>query len=152
MNRPPIDELEFSVGPLDVAELKQIDSILRAANLIRSTELGYARDQHGSLVERLDPLGHKLDAFSIGIIDAIRIAVSASTAWLPILAYLLKLGEHGMDTALRGAEQMLRLSRSEHCDAYVEQGRQTVYAVFAGHRNALQAYAALLRAEEQSSV
>lgn len=147
-----MNELEFSVGPLDMAQLKQIDSILRAASLIRSTEFGYARDQHGSLIERLDPLGHKLDAFSVGIIDAIRIAVSASTAWLPLLTYLLKLGEHGVDGALRGAEQMLRLSRCEAFDAYVEPGRQTVYAVFAGHRNALRAYAALLRAEEQSSV
>jgi hypothetical protein len=152
MNRPPVNGLEFSFGPLDKAELTQIDSILRAANLIRSTELGYARDRHGNLVERLDPQGHKLDAFSVGIIDAIRIAVSASAAWLPLLTYMLKLGEHGADGALHGAEQMLKLSRAETFDAYVEQGRQTVYAVFADHRDALQAYAALLRAEERAGV
>lgn len=130
------------------SELGELDSLLQAAQLLRLSEQGRARDGYRGLAEQVDANGDKLDAFSLGILDGLLASHGARSTLLPLLVYLLKVSEHGPGSAaLRATSYALAVeSRSEN-RRYVELGRSTVERLLAGGPAGPGGYADLLLGE-----
>jgi hypothetical protein len=130
------------------SELGELDSLLQAAQLLRLSEQGRARDDYQGLAEQVDANGDKLDAFSLGILDGLLASHGARSTLLPLLIYLVKVSEHGPGAAaLRATEYALAVESRSGNRRYVELGRATVERVLAGEPAGPGGYADLLLGE-----
>ncbi len=129
-------------------DLQRADNLLQAGLLLRLSEQGRARDYYQEVVERTDVNGDKLDAFSLGIFDALLRAHGASVDTLPLLLYLLKLSEHGPGAAtVDAAYHALSHGESSAMRRYVDLGRCTAVQVLDGGPPRPGGYAELLMGE-----
>ena len=132
-------------------EINQLDGILSAARLLRLAAMGYARDNCNGFVERLDPAGFKLDAYSLGLLDILSTSCGTDRHVLRLLVYLLMLCEQGPGTeTIDAAERMLKSRDQAGADRYVEMGRFDMLRLQAGEPMESQSYASLLLAERAS--
>ncbi len=76
---------------MDAHELMETDKLLQAAQLLRLSEAGFARDQHGRITQQADPNGEKLDWYSLGLLDALRVARGYDRDRSRLLIYLILL-------------------------------------------------------------
>ena len=138
------------VASISLVEIKEVDAMLRAIQLLRHSEQARARDRGGVLVGRLDPDGKKFGAFSLGLLDGVRTIAGGENGILKLLAYLLMLCETDPGRAPEAAERILSLERHENLRSYVDRGRQTVFDVVMGVENGPGGFARLLLSEISS--
>ena len=138
------------VAPTSLAGITEVDQMLRAAQLLRQSEQARALDRGGVLAGRLDPDGKKLDAYSLGLLDGVRMVAGGEIGVLTLLASLLMLCEMGPGRAREAAERILSLEEHEDLRSYVDRGRQTVFDVVMGVENGPGRFALLLLSETPS--
>ena len=138
------------VAPTSLAGITEVDQMLRAAQLLRQSEQARALDRGGVLAGRLDPDGKKLDAYSLGLLDGVRMVAGGEIGVLTLLAYLLMLCEMGPGRAREAAERILSLEEHEDLRSYVDRGRQTVFDVVMGVEYGPGRFALLLLSETPS--
>ncbi len=138
------------VAPTSLAGITEVDQMLHAAQLLRQSEQARALDRGGVLASRLDPDGKKLDAYSLGLLDGVRMVAGGEIGVLTLLAYLLMLCEMGPGRAREAAERILSLEDHEDLRSYVDRGRQTVFDVVMGVENGPGRFALLLLSETSS--
>ncbi len=138
------------VVPISLAEIMEVDQMLRAAQLLRQNERARARDRGGALAERLDPDGRKFDAYSLGLLDGVRTIAGGNIGILRLLAYLLMLCEMGPGHAPRAAKRILSLEQHGDLRGYVDRGRQTVFDVLMSEEDGPGRFALLLLSETSS--
>ncbi len=138
------------LAPISLAEIMEVDRMLRATQLLRQSEQARARDRGGALAGQLDPDGRKFDAYSLGLLDGVRTIAGGDSGILRLLAYLLMLCEIGPGHAPRAAKRLLSLERHEDLRGYVDRGRQTVFDVVLGEENEPGRFALLLLSEISS--
>ena len=138
------------VAPTSLAGITEVDQMLRAAQLLRQSEQARALDRGGVLAGRLDPDGKKLDAYSLGLLDGVRMVAGGEIGVLTLLAYLLMLCEMGPGRAREAAERILSLEEHEDLRSYVDRGRQTVFDGVMGVEHGPGRFALLLLSETPS--
>lgn len=132
-------------------ELAQLDGMLCAAQLLCLRARGYARDYCKGIDDALDPLGQKLDAFRLGVLDGLRTSTGTGEHALRLLVYLLQLSKHGP-----GAETVVTVERTlanascGEIERYAKIGRLEILRLLAGESVGPQSYADLLLAERVS--
>ncbi len=133
---------------MDSVEVDATDKLLQAAQLIRLSEAGFARDHHGPITQRADPNGERLDWYSLGLLDALRVARGHDRDRLRLLIYLMLLCETGPGETVRRSTERLFASLS-HVDParYIDAGRRTIGRLLAGQRVDPGRYSELLAAD-----
>lgn len=133
---------------MDAGELGETDKLLQAAQLLRLSEAGFARDQHGTIAEQADPFGEKLDWYSLGLLDALRVSRGYDLGKLRLLTYLILLCEKGPgEAALRSTERLIARLNQAAPARYIEAGRRAILDALAGRRTEPGSYLALLAAD-----
>ncbi|MGI9259296.1 MAG: hypothetical protein ACR2QQ_10700 [Gammaproteobacteria bacterium] len=136
---------------MTLLELRQLDGILAAARLLSLGAKGYARDHCNGTVEKIDPCGAKLDAYSLGLLSILLSSYGTDSHVLRLLAYLLTVCEHGPGSdAVAAAERMLRSRDQPDSASYFESGREDMLRLQAGGDFEPLSYASLLLAETVS--
>jgi hypothetical protein len=126
-------------------DLRRLDNMLEAVMLFRLSETGRARDLGNDLVTRADGQGTKLDAFSLGIFDAMLRARGASRVTLPLLVYMLKLSEHGPGPeTVDAADRAIGFVGDAGMGRYVELGRYAAIKTLDGRPTTRGGYAEAL--------
>ncbi len=139
--------LPFTTWPLE-----KVDSVLQAALLLRLSEHGRARDHYYELLDRIDADGSRLDAFSLGVFDALLRTHAAATDSPALLLYLLKLCENGPGAAtVDAAARALSLAGRADLHRYIDLGRSTAIRALDGSPPSPGAYAELLMDELTSN-
>jgi len=138
---------------MDANELKETDRLLRAAQLLKSSEAGFARDYHGRITEQADPEGEKLDWYSLGLLDALRLSRGYDLGRLRLLTYLMLLAERGPgEAAVRAAERLfMRLNQADP-GRHTNAGRRAMLRMSSGKRTVPGTYAGLLAADAASGL
>jgi len=137
---------------MDAGELGETDKLLRAAQLLRMSEAGFARDQPDAIAEQADPFGEKLDWYSLGLLDALRVSRGRDFGRLRLLTYLILLSEKGPGVAaLRSTEHLLTRLHQTEPGRYIEAGRRTILDMLAGKRTEPGRYVELLAADMMST-
>jgi hypothetical protein len=130
---------------LDVHEL---DKLLEAALLLRSSEEGYARDyRNGSAFGREEDW-RRLDAFTFGVLDTFARTLGEHAETLSLLIYLKTLLDRGTGVDARaGTAKMLTLGSVPELRPYVAGGRRLALRMLAGQVVRPGLYAELLEEE-----
>jgi hypothetical protein len=130
---------------LDIGEL---DKLLEAAVLLRSSEDGYARDYRNGPAFSREEDSIRLDAFTFGVLDALARTLGEHIETLSLLAYLTNLLDHGPGTDARtGAATMLNRGALPELRRYVAGGRRLALRMLAGQTMQPGLYAELLEEE-----
>lgn len=133
---------------MDAGDLDETDRLLQVARLLRLSEAGFARDEPGALVEKLDPCGERLDWYSLGLADALRVSRGHGLGRLRLLVYLMLLCDRGPgEAAVRATEHLVARLHDAGPARYIEAGRTTVLDTLAGRRIEPGRYWALLAAD-----
>lgn len=134
---------------MDPNKLKQFDTLVNAAYLMMRGEAGAARDRCPFPVSEIDPVGLKLEAFTIGAL-----VVMCATCDLPrdsdtlrLIAYLLYLKEPGEDDPLAAAERALLYEDHQEFGPYFDQGSHSALNILRGEPDSVGRYAAALQAD-----
>lgn len=132
-------------NPLDIEE---IDRSLEIATLIRSGEIGFARDYRAGTAFGADGDRYRLDAFTLGLLDAMAQHASLQADSYRLLVYLFKLIEHGPGKSARlSTHEMLALGEVPLFSRYVSGGRRHVLSTLAGRSPEVGRFAQLLSDE-----
>ena len=130
----------------------ETDKLLKATQLLRLSEAGFARDQHGRITQQADPNGEKLDWYSLGLLDALRVAHGYDRDRSRLLTYLLLLIDKGPgESVRRSAERLFASLNHANRARYIDAGRRTIGRLLAGERTDPGSYAELLVADVQAS-
>jgi phytoene dehydrogenase-like protein len=114
-------------------DIHEIDKVLEAAVLLRSSEEGYARDYRAGSAFGREQDWLRLDAFTLGVLDALARTLGKHPRTLALLVYLKKLLDHGPGaTARDAAAKMLSLGDLPELTRYVAGGRRIVLRQMAG--------------------
>ena len=135
---------------MDAGELGETDKLLQAAQLLRLSEAGFARDQHDAIAEQADPFGEKLDWYSLGLLDALRVSRGRDFGRLRLLTYLILLSRCSV-AAVRSTEHLLTRLHQAEPGRYIEAGRRTILDMLAGKRTEPGRYVELLAADVMST-
>jgi hypothetical protein len=128
--------------------ITEIDKALEIALTIRGSESGYARDHRSGPVFGYAADNRRLDAFTLGLLDALAARISTRHDWLPLLAYLHQLNENGPGEVSRNAyRQMCKLKAVPGLARYVAGGRHHIRRVMAGETPDVGRFARLLSEE-----
>jgi hypothetical protein len=134
--------------PLDIEEL---DRSLEAALLLRASEAGFARDYRSGAAFGQEEDRLRLEAFSLGLLDALAQRLGDRQQNLRLLAYMNALVEYGPGIKAREAGQrMLDLSYKPQLGRYVAGGRRHALKVLRGNARETGLFAELLVEELQS--
>lgn len=129
-------------------DLHEIDKLLEAAVLLRSSEEGYARDYRNGSAFGREQDWLRLDAFTFGILDALARTLGDHTDALALLAYLKSLLDHGPGNDGRaGAAKLLGAGALPELRRYVAGGRRLALRMLAGQTVLPGLYAELLEEE-----
>jgi hypothetical protein len=133
-------------------DIDELDKSLEIAVLIRSSEAGYVRDYlRGYAIARDDEL-RRLDAFTLGLLDALAHRLGARHDTLRLLAYLFALLEHGPGRPARKAfREMFALGSAPGFARYFASGRHHVIQVLQGSPPDVGRFASLLSEEFSST-
>lgn len=132
-------------GGLDIHEL---DKLLEAAVLLRSSEAGYARDYRNGNAFGREEDWLRLDAFTFGVLDTLARTLGEHSVTLSLLVYLKNLLDHGPGAAAReGAAKMLGFGNLPDVRRYVAGGRRLALRMLAGQTVQPGLYAELLEEE-----
>lgn len=133
---------------MDAIELDATDKLLQAAQFLRLSEAGFARDRHGRITQEADPDGEKLDWYSLGLLDELRVARGYDREHLRLLTYLMLLCETAPgETVRRSTERLLASLSHANPTRYIDAGRCTVGRLLTGQRVDPGNYAELLVAD-----
>jgi hypothetical protein len=129
-------------------DIDELDKSLEIAVLIRASESGYVRDYlKGAAIARDDEL-RRLDAFTLGLLDALAHRLGSRHDTLRLLAYLHALLEHGPGRPARKAfREMFALGSTPKFARYFASGRHHVVKVLQGSTPEAGRFAALLAEE-----
>lgn len=133
-------------------EIDDIDRSLEIVALIRASEAGFAREGKVGVALEHDADRSRLDAFTLGLLDAMAQRIGNGRKTLRLLAYLHVALEYGPGEASRrrfheylGLESEPRLSR------YVAGGRRHVLSVLIGDKPKVGRFVELLSEELDES-
>jgi len=134
-------------GPEEL-DIRELDKLLEAAMLLRSSEEGYVRDyRNGSAFSREED-GLRLDAFTFGVLDALARTLGEHIETLTLLIYLTNLLDHGPGADARdGAARMSSRGSLPELRRYVAGGRRLALRMLAGQTVQPGLYANLLEEE-----
>ena len=120
--------------------------------LALDSELASARDRCPAALLERDPDGAKLEAFGIGVIDAICRAcrLDPHDDLLRLLAYIVMLRHWRGKPALERAERALDYAHDDELARFAARGRATAVKLVAGERGAGGGYAAELESPAKS--
>jgi hypothetical protein len=129
-------------------DVDELDKSLEIAVLIRAREAGYVRDYApGAAIGREDEL-RRLDAFTLGLLDALAHRLGARHDTLRLLAYLYALFEHGPGRPARKAfREMFALGSTPKFARYFASGRHHVVKLLQGSTPDAGRFASLLAEE-----
>lgn len=129
-------------------DVDEIDQSLEIALLIRAGEIGFARDYRTGNAFGSDGDRYRIDAFTLGLLDALAQRLGQHPESLRLLIYLLKLIEHGPGKAARQSlREMYALGDVAGFARYVSGGRRHVLRTLAGRSPAVGQFAELLADE-----
>ena len=130
--------------------ISELDKVFEAAFLFRLSEAGYARDYGAVSPFNEQETRLRLDAFMLGVLDALAIPLSLKADSLPLLAYLKSLLEHGPGVRARdAAAEMLALRERLELRRYVACGRRVALKMLSGKKTHPGTFAELLEEECQ---
>lgn len=133
---------------MDPVKLDATDKLLQVAQLLRLSEVGFARDRHGRITQEADPDGEKLDWYCVGLLDGLRVARGYDRERLRLLTYLMLLCETGPgETVRRSTERLFASLNHANPARYINAGRCTIGRLLAGQRVDPGNYAELLTAD-----
>ena len=113
--------------------IQEIDKSLEIAELIRASESGYARDFRSGSAFGQEADRRRLDAFTLGVLDALAKRIGSRQDWLGILVYQHKLLELGPGERTRSAyREMCELASKIEFARYVGGGRYHALRVLSG--------------------
>ena len=128
--------------------IEALDKALEIAILLRDSEAAHARDRKGAASFGQAGDQQRLDALTLGILDALARFLGNGPSSLPMLVYLKTLVEHGAGTRTReGFTGMLRLLDLASLSRYVAAGRKLVVHILSGGDSAPGRYADLIDRE-----
>jgi hypothetical protein len=134
-------------NPIDIDEL---DRSLEAALLLRASEAGFARDYRSGAAFGREEDQLRLEAFALGMFDALAQRLGDRQQCLHLLAYMSALVEHGPGSRAREAVQrMLDLNYRPQLCRYVAGGRRHAMKVLRGNARETGLFAELLAEELQ---
>jgi hypothetical protein len=129
-------------------DIRELDKLLEAAVLLRSSEEGYVRDHRNGSAFGREEDGLRLDAFTFGVLDALARTLGEHVETLSLLAYLTNLLDHGPGVDARdGAARMLSRGGLPELRRYVAGGRRLALRMLAGQTVQPGLYAELLEEE-----
>ena len=128
--------------------IEALDKALEIAILLRDSEAAHARDRVRGASFGVVGDRQRLDALTLGMLDALARMVGNGGSSLPMLVYLKTLVDHGAGTRAReGFLAMLRLLDLAGLNRYVAAGRKLVTQILKGGESAPGRYADLLERE-----
>jgi hypothetical protein len=111
-------------------DVDRLDRALEAGVLLRASERGHARDYRPGPAFGADEDQRCLEAFTLGILDALAWNLNPHPDTLPLLAYLLALHDYGPGEQTRAAQKwMLELRHVPELIPYVAGGRRLVLRI-----------------------
>lgn len=133
---------------MDPSKLIEIDKSLEIATLVLAGEAGFARDHKIGHAFGAEGDMRRLDAFTLGMLDALAHRTGERDQALPMLTYLHKLEQHGPGIATRHSfREMLALIEIPKFAAYVAGGRRHIIRVLSGKAGDPGEFARLLTEE-----
>lgn len=133
-------------------EVERLDRALEAAVLLLASEAGFARDYRNGPAFGAEKDGRRLDAFALGLLDALSGTLGRPTEVLPLLVYAKTLLEHGPGLVARGATvSTLGLADQPELARYVAGGRRLVLRMQAGRAPRPGIFVSLLEEELQET-
>jgi hypothetical protein len=131
-------------------EIDRLDQVMESCVLLISSEAGYARDYRNGTAFGADKDRRRLDAFALGILDALSGTLGPAGEVLPALIYLKTLLDHGPGWRARAATYaLLGLAEESELTRYVAGGRRLVLRMLAGRAQQPGIFASLLEEELQ---
>ena len=132
----------------DPASIGQIDKALQTAQMLRLSEGGFARDNHGNLMQQRDAAAEKLDAYAAGVLAALSQDTELERDLFCLLVYAFAVCDLGPGlAALAKTRRMLGCNTDVNLRRYFLLGARTVRRMFAGSPTAPGEFARLLEAE-----
>ena len=129
-------------------DIDEVDQLLEIALLIRSGEIGFARDYRNGHAFGIDGDRYRLDAFTLGLLDALAHRLGDHLNTLNLLIYLWKLMENGPGKTTRQAlRETGALGDDRAFSRYVSGGRRHILLTLAGNSPAVGRFAELLAEE-----
>jgi len=129
-------------------DIGELDKLLEAAVLLRSSEDGYARDYRNGPAFGREEDSIRLDAFTFGVLDALARTLGEHVETLSLLAYLMNLLDLGPGNPARtGAARLLNRGALPELRRYVAGGRRLALRMLAGQTVQPGLYAELLEEE-----
>lgn len=133
---------------MEPTDIGRIDALLQAAQTLRLSERGRARDAWGGLVKHVDVNGRRIGALTVGLVDALLVAHDGPAYLLPLLIYALLVSDHGPGPrAVEESRRLLALKRSGELRRYVTLGHRIASRAFAGEPADPGGFAELLLSE-----
>lgn len=130
------------------AEIEELDKAIEIAMLIRASEAGYARDYRKGVAFGHAADRRRLDAFTLGLLDALAHRIGVRHETVLLLAYVHSLLEHGPgQTARNFFREFLALGKTPVLARYVAGGRHHILRVLSGNPPRAGRFAELLAEE-----
>jgi hypothetical protein len=126
----------------------QIDKVLQTAQMLRLSEGGFARDNHGNLMQNRDAAAEKLDAYAAGVLAALSKDTELDRDAFSLLVYALAICDLGPGlAALAKTRRMLGCNADLILRRYFLLGARTVRSMLEGSATTPGEFARLLEAE-----
>jgi hypothetical protein len=129
-------------------DIDKTDQSLEITELLRASEAGYARDYRQGAAFGTEGDTRRLDAFTLGMLDALAHRMVSPADALKLLVYLHKLLARGPGQLARNASrQMLALDGIPTLKRYVAGGRYHAIRALTGRSHDVGRFARLLAEE-----
>jgi hypothetical protein len=128
--------------------LGKIDKALQTAQMLRLSEGGFARDNHGNLMQQRKTAGEKLDAYAAGALAALSRDTGTDQDTFGLLLYAFAICDLGPGlAALAKTRRMLACHSDSELRRYFLLGARTVRRMLEGSPTSPGEFARLLEAE-----
>jgi hypothetical protein len=136
------------VSAVTEAEIEELDKSVEIAALIRASEAGYARDYRKGVAFGHAADRRRLDAFTLGLLDALAHRIGVRHETIKLLAYVHTLLEHGPGQIARTSfREFMALGTTPVLARYVAGGRHHILRVLSGNPPQVGRFAELLTEE-----
>jgi hypothetical protein len=130
------------------SEIEELDKSIEIAVLIRASEAGYARDYRKGVAFGHAADRRRLDAFTLGLLDALAHRIGVRHETIRLLAYINTLLEHGPGQIARNSfREFMALATTPVLARYIAGGRHHILRVLSGNQPQVGRFAELLAEE-----
>jgi len=137
-----------SISFRDQVSIGQIDKALQTAQMLRLSEGGFARDNHGNLMQKRDAAAEKLDAYAAGVLAGLTDDTGLDRDAFRLLIYAFAICDLGPGlAALAKTRRMLGCNADAKLRRYFLLGARTVHRMLEGSPTTPGEFARLLAAE-----